>query len=104
VALAGHQVAINTASMTFMLPLGVSSAAAVRVGNALGANDAQGAARAGWTALALGAGIMAIAALLLETVPHVIARGYTPQVEIVAMGAVLLRVAGFFQLFDGCQI
>ena len=104
VALAGHQVAINTASMTFMLPLGVSSAAAVRVGNALGARDPHGAARAGWTALALGAGIMGLSAIMLETIPQVIARAYTPQAEIVAMGAVLLRVAGFFQLFDGCQI
>jgi MATE family multidrug resistance protein len=104
VALAGHQVAINTVSMTFMLPLGVSSAAAVRVGNALGARDAHGAARAGWTAVALGAGIMGLSAITLETIPGVIARAYTPQLEIVTMGAVLLRVAGFFQLFDGCQI
>jgi MATE family multidrug resistance protein len=104
VALAGHQIALNTVSMTFMLPLGVSSAAAVRVGHALGAKDPQGASRAGWTALGLGVAIMAIAAVVLEFGSRAIARAFTPEVEIVAAGAALLRVAAFFQLFDGCQI
>jgi MATE family multidrug resistance protein len=103
-ALAGHQIAINTVSMTFMLPLGVSSAAAVRVGQALGARDAPGAARAGWTALGLAIAIMSVAALTLEFAPHEIARAFTPNVAIIATAVSLLRVAAFFQLFDGCQI
>ena len=53
-ALAGHQIALTTVSMTFMMPLGISSAAAVRVGQAIGRGDPDGAARSGWTALGLG--------------------------------------------------
>jgi multidrug resistance protein, MATE family len=103
-ALAGHQIALNTVSMTFMVPLGISSAAAVRVGNALGRGDAHAAARSGWTALGLGAIVMACAGILLLTAPRWIARVFTPEAEIIAAGAALLRVAAFFQLFDGFQV
>ena len=104
-ALAGHQIALTTVSMTFMMPLGISSAAAVRVGQAIGREDSQGAARAGWTALGLGGGMMSAAALLLLLAPHFIARLFTPDAEIVAAGVILLRrVAAFFQLFDGFQV
>ncbi len=103
-ALAGHQIALTTVSMTFMMPLGISSAAAVRVGQAIGREDPDGAARAGWTALGLGGGVMSAAALMLLTVPHFIARLFTPDAEIIAAGVILLRVAAFFQLFDGFQV
>lgn len=103
-ALAGHQIALTTVSTTFMVPLGISSAAAVRVGHAIGAGDKEGAARAGWTALALGAMVMSISALTLLFAPEWIARVFTPEAEIIAAGAALLRVAAFFQLFDGFQI
>jgi multidrug resistance protein, MATE family len=103
-ALAGHQIALTTVSMTFMMPLGISSAAAVRVGQAIGREDPEGAARAGWTALGLGAGAMSAAALMLLLVPHFIARLYTPDAGIIAAGVILLRVAAFFQLFDGFQV
>ena len=58
IQLAAHQVAMNTASFTYMVPLGIGSAAAVRVGQALGKRDAHAASRAGWTALALGSSFM----------------------------------------------
>jgi MATE family multidrug resistance protein len=103
-ALAGHQIALITVSTTFMMPLGISSAAAVRVGQAIGRGDPAGAARSGWTALALGATVMTGAALALLIVPRVIARAFTPDGAIIAAGAVLLRVAAFFQLFDGLQV
>ena len=54
VPLASHQVALNTVSLTYMVPLGISAAAAVRVGQALGRNDPHGASRSGWTAMLLG--------------------------------------------------
>src|SRR6185503_20206082 len=57
-ALAAHQVALNMASVTFMVPLGLASAGAVRVGHAIGRRDALGAERAGWSAIILGAGFM----------------------------------------------
>jgi MATE family multidrug resistance protein len=103
-ALAGHQIALTTVSTTFMMPLGVSSAAAVRVGFALGREDRHAAARAGWTALMLGAAVMSAAAIVLLTVPEWIARLFSPEVAVIAAAAAILRVAAFFQLFDGLQI
>jgi MATE family multidrug resistance protein len=103
-ALAGHQIALTTVSTTFMMPLGVSSAAAVRVGFALGKGDRPAAARAGWTALGLGAAVMSAAAIVLLTVPEWIARLFSPEVGVIAAAATILRVAAFFQLFDGLQI
>src|SRR5215471_4586491 len=103
-ALAGHQIALNVASLTYMVPLGISSAAAVRVGQGLGARDVHAAARAGWTALLFGAGFMSCSGLMLLTFGHPIARIYTPQPEVVHAGAVLLMVAAVFQLFDGLQV
>ena len=102
--LAGHQIALTVASTTFMMPLGISSAAAVRVGHAIGRGDPEGASRSGWMALAFGAGVMSAAALLLLSFPHAIARLFTPQAAIIAAAVPLLRVAAFFQLFDGLQI
>ena len=103
-SLAGHQIALSTVSTTFMMPLGISSAAAVRVGHGLGRGDARGAARSGWMALALGAGVMSAAAVGLLAAPRWIARLFTPQAEVIAVAATLLRIAAFFQLFDGLQV
>jgi len=102
--LAGHQIALTVASTTFMMPLGISSAAAVRVGHAIGRRDPEGASRSGWTALLFGASVMSMAALLLLGFPHAIARLFTPEAAIIAAAVPLLRVAAFFQLFDGLQI
>jgi MATE family multidrug resistance protein len=103
-ALAGHQIALTVVSTTFMMPLGISSAAAVRVGFALGRDDRGAAARAGWTALGLGAVMMSAAAITLLAVPEWIARLFTPETAVIATAATILRVAAFFQLFDGLQI
>ena len=103
-ALAAHQIAITTISMTFMMPLGISSAAAVRVGQAIGRGDPEGAARAGWTALGLGALMMSGATLMLIVGPHLIARIFTPDAAIIGAAVVLLRICAFFQLFDGFQV
>ncbi len=102
--LAGHQIALTVVSTTYMMPLGISSAAAVRVGHAIGRRDPQGASRSGWTALALGASAMSIAALAFLIFPQAIARLFTPDSRIIASAAPLLRVAAFFQLFDGLQV
>ena len=103
-SLAGHQIALSTVSTTFMMPLGISSAAAVRVGHGLGRGDPRGAARSGWMALALGAAVMSVAAVALLAAPRWIARLFTPQAEVIAMAATILRIAAFFQLFDGLQV
>jgi MATE family multidrug resistance protein len=102
--LAAHQIVMTTISTTFMMPLGISSAAAVRVGQAIGAKDFPAAARAGWTALGLGGLMMSAAALMLLTIPHWIARLFTPDATIIGSAVVLLRICAFFQLFDGFQV
>ncbi len=103
VSLAAHQVAMNTASFTYMVPLGISSAAAVRVGQALGRGDVKAAGHSGWTAVALGGGFMFCAALSFLLVPKYIVRIYTPDAAVIKTGVALLAVAAFFQLFDGLQ-
>lgn len=104
VPLAGHQIALNVASFTYMVPLGISSAAAIRVAHAVGAGDAHGAARAGWMALLFGAGFMSCAGLTLFLFARPIARIYSPEPTVVSAGATLLVVAAVFQLFDGLQV
>ncbi len=103
VSLGGHQIALNLASITYMIPLGVSSAVAVRVGQAVGRKDQAGAKRAGWVGIGLGAGFMMMAAIVFWTLPGVLATAYTDDAEVVAMASSLLVIAAFFQLFDGVQ-
>jgi MATE family multidrug resistance protein len=104
VSLAAHSIAVNVISITFMVPLGISSAAAVRVGQAVGRKSSRGAALAGWTALLLGAGFMSAAGLALAIVPRWIARLYTPEAGVIAASAALLRIAALFEIFDGLQV
>jgi multidrug resistance protein, MATE family len=102
-SLAAHQIAINIAAFAFMVPLGISSAAAVRVGHAVGALNPAGASRAGWTALLFGTTFMAATAVLFFTVPHVLIGAFTRDASVLQVGIALLFVAAVFQLFDGVQ-
>jgi multidrug resistance protein, MATE family len=104
VQVAAHQVAINVASLTFMVPLGVSSAAAVIVGHAVGAGDAAAVRRAMAAALLVGAGFMAATAVVLIGVPEWLAGIYTRDPVVVALAATLLPIAGIFQVCDGLQV
>jgi MATE family multidrug resistance protein len=104
VELSGHEIALNCAAFTFMVPLGISSAAAVRVGQNLGRGDAASARRAGWSAILLGAGFMTCAGLVFLSIPTMIARAFSPDPNVVRIGATLLLVAAAFQLFDGLQV
>lgn len=103
VSSASHQIALNIAGAAFMVPLGIASAGAVRVGNRVGAKDPAGAARAGWTALALGAGFMGVTALIFLLIPRLLIGLFVPGPEVVSLGASLLFIAAVFQLFDGLQ-
>ena len=69
VPLSGHEIALNCAALTFMVPLGISSAAAVRVGQQLGRKDPAGARRAGWSAITLGASFMTCSGLVFVSIP-----------------------------------
>ncbi len=101
--LAAHNIVLNLAGLSFMVPLGVASAGAVRVGHAVGRGDFEGARRAGWVALALGAAFMSVAAALFVSSPNVILHLFTSDPDVVATGVTLLLVAAVFQLFDGLQ-
>jgi MATE family multidrug resistance protein len=103
-SIAGHQIALNMASLSFMVPLGISSAAAVRVGHLIGGGDPAGAGRAGWSAVACGAAFMSLAAITFLAIPERIARIYTADPAVIRMSVTLLAIAAAFQLFDGCQI
>jgi multidrug resistance protein, MATE family len=102
-SLAAHGIAVNVIGTTYMVPLGISSAAAVRVGQAVGRKDAHGVAVSGWTALAMGAAFMGCAGVVLWTAPGWIVRAYIGDAAVISTGAVLLRIAAFLELFDGFQ-
>jgi MATE family multidrug resistance protein len=103
VSLASHQIALNTVSLTYMVPLGISSAAAVRVGQAIGRRDPQGAADAGGSAIFFGAAFMTLAGIALLLFPRGIARIFTPDAAIIRSTVLLLAAGAAFQLFDGIQ-
>ncbi|MCU0228366.1 MAG: MATE family efflux transporter [Bryobacterales bacterium] len=103
-SLAAHQIALNVASVTFMVPLGVSSAGAVRVGQAVGRKDPHGAVVSGWTAVALGTGFMLCAGVLLFAFPEAVLRIFTTDRSVFALGVPLLFLAAAFQFFDGIQV
>jgi MATE family multidrug resistance protein len=86
-----------------MVPFGLASAAAVRVGHAVGRRDARGVAGAGWTAIAIGVGFMAAAALVFLMIPGPLIRAFTGDSAVIETGVALLFVAAVFQLFDGLQ-
>ena len=102
-SLAAHQIAVNLAAFTFMVPLGVASAGAVRVGHAVGRRDPEGAARAGWTALLFGTAFMSCAAAAFLVIPRVLIGAFTTDPAVLRIGASLLFVGAIFQLFDGLQ-
>jgi multidrug resistance protein, MATE family len=101
--LAAHQVAINLASFTFMMPLGIGAAAAVLVGQAIGRDDAPAARRAAVAALIVGLVASAITTIIFLAVPRWLASAYVSEPDVIALAAVLIPLAGVFQLFDGLQ-
>jgi MATE family multidrug resistance protein len=103
ISLASHQIALNTVSLTYMVPLGISSAAAVRVGQAIGRRDPSGASAAGDSAIFFGAGFMTLAGIALLVFPRWIARIFTPDETVIRNTVLLLAAGAAFQLFDGIQ-
>jgi MATE family multidrug resistance protein len=103
-AVSGHQVAINLASLMFMVPLGIGSASSVLVGHAIGEQDMAHARRVAASALAVGAGYMALSACVLLALPGMFASAYTSVPGVVAVAALLIPIAGVFQVFDGLQV
>ena len=103
VASGSHQIALNLASLAFMVPLGLASSGAVRVGHALGAGDPRRAAHAGWTTLGAGSAIMVAIGIVFFLLPIPLLRAFTDDPRVIDIGVGLLAIAAAFQLFDGAQ-
>jgi MATE family multidrug resistance protein len=101
--LVAHMIALQAASISFMVPLGLGSAGAVRVGQAVGRGDFHGARVSGWSAIALGTGVMGLAGVAFVAAPRWIGRLYTNDAKAIEAGVTLLGWAALFQLFDGAQ-
>jgi len=100
---ASHQIVLNMAGVAFMIPLGMGSAGAVRVGHAVGARDRERASASGWTAIILGTGFVMIAAALFVLIPHQLIGLFSNDPSVLSVGTSLLLLAAIFQLFDGLQ-
>jgi MATE family multidrug resistance protein len=103
-AVGAHQIALNLASLTFMVPLGISMGASARIGNLIGAGDAPGMRHAVRVSLACGAGVMTVSALTFTLLRLELPRLYTDQAALIALAAQIIPLAGAFQLSDGTQV
>src|SRR5262245_50463015 len=104
-SVAAHQIALNVGSVTFMVPLGIGLAATVRVGLAAGAKNHEGVRRAGYTAIAFGAGFMTLCAVMIALIPRTLVGLYIPasdpsNADVVKLAIAFLYLAAVFQLFD----
>ena len=103
-AISAHQIAINLASLSFMLPLGISMGASARVGNLIGAGDAPAMRRAVGVALAAGTFVMSFSAVAFTLLRAELPLLYTTDAAVIAAAAQVLPLAGAFQLSDGAQV
>ncbi len=101
--LAGHSVIMNLASLSFMVPLGLSIGASIRVGNLIGAGRAAEAQRTAWLAIGLGAAVMAGFGICFLTFRAPILGLYTSDAAVYAVAASILPIAATFQILDGTQ-
>jgi MATE family multidrug resistance protein len=101
---AAHQVTINVAALTFMVPLGLSFAISARVGFSVGQNDIAGARFIGHIGIGLSAFFMGIAAILMFTFPEQIIWIYTRDPAVTEIAVTLLFFAAVFQISDGLQV
>ncbi|MXW17257.1 MAG: MATE family efflux transporter [Gemmatimonadetes bacterium] len=104
VAIAGHQIALNLAAFAFMIPLGISQAAAILVGRAVGRGDSATARRSAGGAVLICCLVMVATAAVFLGLPGVLADQFTTETRVAAVAAALIPVAGMFQLFDGLQV
>ncbi len=103
VALAAHQIALTCAALSYMVPLGISSAAAVAVGHSIGRGEGRVARKSGFIALGIACAFMSCSALVFLLLPKQILHLYTSDPGVVLVGTGLLGLAALFQLFDGIQ-
>jgi MATE family multidrug resistance protein len=104
VPVAAHQIAINVASLCFMIPLGLAEATTVRVGHALGRGNAFDVRRAAFAGYALALLTQSLSALVLLFGNHLLVALYTRDAAVAALAASLLLYAAAFQFPDGIQV
>jgi multidrug resistance protein, MATE family len=107
-SLAAHSIAIQLASLTFMVPLGIGQAATVRISLAMGRQHPEAIRRAGWTALGLATSFMAIMAVVMVVAPRLLISAFLDTREpanaaVVAHAITFLMFAALFQIADGAQ-
>lgn len=102
--LAAHQIAINLASISYMMATGIASAATIRVGNQLGKKDYKMMEEVGYASFLMVAVFMGIAALLFILLKDLFPTLYVDDPEVISIAASLLIVAAFFQISDGVQV
>jgi multidrug resistance protein, MATE family len=106
-SVAAHAIALQIAALTFMVPLGLSQAATVRVGRALGRRDVEAISRAGWTAFGLGVAFMTVMALAMWIFPRDLILLFLDEdgnQRVIALAVSFVTVAAAFQIFDGAQV
>lgn len=103
-SLAAHQIAMNCAATTFMFPLGLSFAARIRVGHAVGSKEWTRLAPIGFSAMGLGLLIMTTFSVFLIAFNETVAGWFVQDRELILLAASLMVIAGFFQVFDGLQV
>ncbi len=101
--LAAYQVTLNVVTLCFMLTLGLSTATAVRVANAVGRGDRTGMARAGWVGTGLVLVLMVILGVLVGSLRELIAAAYTTDLAVQALAVVALGIAAPMLVVDGLQ-
>lgn len=104
VILSAHQIVLHIASFTFMIPMGISTAAAVQVGHAVGERKPGVVALRGWSAFALGLMVMAVISLILFCFRHVVIALFTNNLDVQNVANLLIYIVVFFQVFDGAQV
>jgi multidrug resistance protein, MATE family len=103
-ALAAHQIALNLASISYMMATGLAASATIRVGNQLGRNDIRTLREAGFTVFIMVAMFMSVSAFIFIVFREFLPSLYIDDAQVIQMSAVLLVIAGFFQLSDGIQV
>ena len=107
-SVAAHQIALQIAATTFMVPLALGQAATVRVGLAYGRRDSHAIALAGWTAFGLGTAFMAVTAALMFIFPRELITLFledtAANAPVISLGVSFLLIAALFQIVDGAQV
>jgi MATE family multidrug resistance protein len=107
-SLAAHQIAIQIAALSFMVPMGLAQAVTVRVGHAYGRRDPVAIARAGWTSFVMATGFMSLMAIVMWLIPHHLVSIFLDvddpaNAAVIPLAVAFLGVAALFQIVDGAQ-